>query len=541
MVDEDRLKRLGFTFEDDGIYYDATTDHKVAYEDLCFELLKMGVVNIPLEELQKLYESDTPEKTKVCDEIEEYDPIKDDYIRVTVSRDRLEAYLDVTYPGTDIQITIEDVMHKVYEADVVHNLDDKKIHRIITNKIFAEKEIIARGREPEIGQEAQVIIEVDTDISTEPLILDDGTVDFRQVSMLKTVEKEQLLAVKIPATKGTDGIDVLGNPIDSTGPDKALPAGKNTVISEDGLSLFAACNGRILREKDLLSVENILAIEGDVDYSTGNIDFNGDVAIGGDVLTGFRVKAEGDVRIKGTVEGAEIISTENSVYVTRGIVGQMKARILAKKNVRADFINEATVEAGGDVEVGEYIINSIISADNEVRAAEGRGMMIGGKIYAGKSIECKVAGSPNNVRTEIRIGGKIDKEMYEKMLLLEKDLETLEKKQKALQKEIEFIQLLKKKLPSFPERKVKQFKELLVKLKETEEQLVEQQAQKAEMEKEMGSTVPEDQKKINVNTMHRGVLMGIDQNKMLAEYTYKLVLVFSKEGEMKLNYKSRFV
>ena len=178
-------------------------------------------------------------------------------------------------------------MHKILAEEIKYNIDQDKIKKIIKNKIFAEKEVIARGMESIIGVEAQIVLEVDTEVNTEPIIMDDGSVDFRQVNLLRTVEKDQLLAVKIPASKGTDGVNVFGEAIDSTGKDKSLPAGKNTYISEDGLSLYAATNGRIIRQKELLHVENILTIEGDVDYSTGNINFNGDVAISGDVLGGF--------------------------------------------------------------------------------------------------------------------------------------------------------------------------------------------------------------------------------------------------------------
>jgi len=541
MEDTD-LKKVGLYRLEEGVFFYPPSDGFEDYESLQKEMLKIGVVDLPFDKVEEIMENGTEKPVKICDRLEEYNVFKDDYIQVMVSKDGLEAYLDLSYPGTtDDQITFNDILHKIYEADVTHNIDIDKIKKAVKNTATLDKDIIARGKEPIIGAEAQIVLEVDTDINTEPLIMDDGSVDFRQVNMLKTVEKDQLLAVKIPAQKGEDGIDVRGNPIDSTGPDKPLPAGKNTYISEDGLSLYASLSGRILREKEKFQVENILAIEGDIDFSTGNIEFNGDVAISGDVLTGFRVKSDGDIRIKGTVEGAEIISTKGSIHIKRGIVGQEKARILAKEDIYADFINEATIEAGNDVEVGEYIINSTISAERDVRATNGRGMIIGGKIYAGQSIAAKVIGSQNNVRTEVRIGGKIDKELYEKMLLVEKDIENLEKRHQSIRKDIEFIETLKKKLPKFPESKVRQLKELILKLKKLEGLIEKTKEKKKQYDDEFGSSVKEEMKKINANTLHRNVLMGIDQNKLLAEYTYKLIVVYSVEGEMKLNYRSRFV
>ncbi len=540
-MDTEGLKNLGIFIVNDEVYFNPSKCNLKEYDELYNELLKLGIVGAPFEKIKELLTDDITEPVKITDSLEEYSTFKDDYIKVTIASNKLEAYIDVQYPGTGEEITFNEVMHKILVEEIKYNIDHDKIKKIIKNKIFAEKEVIARGMESIIGVEAQIVLEVDTEVNTEPIIMDDGSVDFRQVNLLRTVEKDQLLAVKIPASKGTDGVNVFGEAIDSTGKDKSLPAGKNTYISEDGLSLYAATNGRIIRQKELLHVENILTIEGDVDYSTGNINFNGDVAISGDVLGGFKVRSTGDIRIKGTVEGAEIISTEGSVVVSRGIVGQEKARILAKKNVKADFVNEATIEAGNDVEVGEYIIGSNIFAENEVRAIQGRGMIVGGKVYAEKMIDAKIAGSPNNVRTELHVGGRIDKEIYEKMLYIEKDLEVLDKRHSSIRKDIEFIELLKKKLPKFPERKKEELKKLITKLKKVEEMIEEVQNKKKELEKSYGSSVSEDKKVIRINTLHRGVLIGIDQNKLLAEHTYKLILAQSKDGELKLIYKSRFL
>ena len=290
-----------------------------------------------------------------------------------------------------------------------------------------------------------------------------------------------------------------------------------------------------------MNVENILAIHGDVDYSVGNIEFTGDVAISGDVLSGFKVQTHGDIRIKGVVEASEIISLEGSVFIGRGIVGQEKARILAKKDIRADFINEAFIEAGHDVEVGEYIMNSVVNSENDVRAVDGRGSIIGGKTYAEKSIEAKVIGSSNNIRTEIRVGGKVEKELYEKMLILERDEENLKKAQNTIQKEIKFIEVLKKKLPKFPEKKAKELKDLITKLKKVDEKLDEVLKKKEELGKDMTSNVKEENRRIIATTIHRGVLLGIDNSRFLTEYTYKYCNIHSKEGEMKFNYKTRFL
>jgi len=541
-VNTEELEKLGLRVESDGVYVFNPEDvDSLDVTALELRLLELGILEAPYERIIKLQSKFLKNPVKIADSLFEYQPYKNDYIRVSVSSDAYEAYLDVSFPPSGEAITEKDILHRLLSAGVKYNIDREKIRQIVDNRIFVEKEIIARGVEPVIGEEAQIVIEVDTEISSEPLVKDDGSVDFRQIRMLKTVEKDQVLAVKIPATKGQDGRDVLGRIIDSTGKDAPLPRGENTYISDDGLSLYAAISGRIIRKKGRLLVENILAIQGDVDYSTGNINFKGDVLISGDVLTGFKVKTEGDIRIRGVVEGAEIISTKGSIIINRGIVGQNKARLLAAKDVSAEFINEATVEVGNNVTVGEYIMNSFVSADNEIYAIKGRGAIIGGRCYAEKAVTAKTIGSPHNVKTEIKIGGRIEAAMYEKMLIIERDGKVMEKVVQTVKKEIEFIELLKKKLPKFPKEKEKELKKCKLKHKNILEQAKEIQKKKEKLSREFRVLVSEEQKKISANTIYRNVYLSIDQNKMWTEYTYKICLVYSRDGDMRINFHSRYV
>ena len=540
-VDTKELEKLGIIVKEEGVYV-TNAEHVDSLDAASLEqrLLRIGVLEAPYGEITKLYKQNLKEPVKVADRLVEYAPEKNDYIRVTVSIDSLEAYLDVTFPPMDTEeITERDIIHRVLEAGVIYNIDYEKIKQIVQHRIFVEKEVIARGKEPYIGEEAQIVLEVDTEISSEPLVKEDGSVDYRQINLLKTVEKDQLLAEKIPASKGQDGMNVLGEVIDSTGKDKPLPQGENTYISDDGLSLYAAVSGRIVHKKNRLSVENKLKIRGDVDYSTGNIEFTGDINISGDVLTGFKVKTEGDIRIRGVVEGAELISTKGSIIVSRGVIGQEKARILAAKNVHAEFINEATIEAGHNVTVSEYIMNSIVSADNEIQAIKGRGSIIGGKLFAEKAIEAKNIGSASYLRTEVKVGGRVAGELYKKMLTMEHDEEILGKTSTSLLKEIEFIELLKRKLPKFPKFKNDELKELLVKLRKAERRKDEIEKQKKELQKEFKVVVSEKEKKISANTIYSNVLLSIDQNKMMTEYIYKMCTVYSRDGQMKINFHSR--
>ena len=75
---------------------------------------------------------------------------------------------------------------------------------------------------------------------------------------------------------------------------------------EGGASVSTAethdSSGTLLTRQFTVSVQPVASIPGTVDYKTGNIDFQGNVVIGGSIASGFRVKASGDVAIAGNVE-----------------------------------------------------------------------------------------------------------------------------------------------------------------------------------------------------------------------------------------------
>ena len=121
-------------------------------------------------------------------------------------------------------------------------------------------------------------------------------------------------------------------------------------------------------------------IRGDVDFSSGNINFIGDVTISGGVTSGFEVKAGGDIEVDGVVESARVESGGN-ITLHKGIAGAEKGMIQADGAITARFIENARVMAGGDVTVSDAIIQSIVWSGASVRCEGKRGTIVG-KIQA---------------------------------------------------------------------------------------------------------------------------------------------------------------
>ena len=101
----------------------------------------------------------------------------------------------------------------------------------------------------------------------------------------------------------------------------------------------------------------------DVDASTGDIEYDGNVMIPGTVRTGFTVKAKGDIQVNGVVEGATLIAGGN-IVIKRGVQGMSRGRLVSGGDICAHFFESANVEAKGDVLAD---LNEDLAAEQKAR------------------------------------------------------------------------------------------------------------------------------------------------------------------------------
>ena len=140
----------------------------------------------------------------------------------------------------------------------------------------------------------------------------------------------------------------------------------------------------------------------DVDTSTGNIDYAGNVCVLGNVKAGFMVRAEGDVEVRGVVENS-FIEASGNVTIARGMNGMGKGTIIAGGNVISKFIENAKVTAGGYVHA-EAILHSDVIAKGEVTVTGKKGFITGGSVRTPATVSCKIIGSTMGVPTDIEVG-----------------------------------------------------------------------------------------------------------------------------------------
>ena len=125
-----------------------------------------------------------------------------------------------------------------------------------------------------------------------PRIMEDGRVDYFNLEAVANVPAGTVLARKIPPVPGKMGKAVTGEDLSPRVPKEAkLRAGKNCMLTDDELMVVATGKGEPRLEGGTIHVITNYVVEGDVDFSVGNTDFEGDVEVRGDVKNKIVVKA----------------------------------------------------------------------------------------------------------------------------------------------------------------------------------------------------------------------------------------------------------
>jgi len=369
---------------------------------------------------------------------------------ISIAEDFLTAYLTI-FPALEgpLKISLAEIKASLISKGITYGVDEVKIMMALAENKLTLDLPIARGREPVSGKNAAIKYHFqEKGLEVKPKELENGKVDFYNINLIQIVKKGQILVEKIPATKGISGINVTGREIPAThGKDTILPVGKNLSLSDDGLKAYAACEGHVVIVDRRVCVLPVFEVKGDVDFSTGNIDFVGNVVIKGNIKDGFSVKAKGDVEVYGTVEGGDI-SAAGNVFIKKGVRGLKKSKIEAQGSVYSNFVEYAAINAGEDIIINEAIMHSVVNSGSEVRVGGRKGLVVGGTCRAGRALICKNIGSNLATFTNIEVGLKPElrleyKNVCQQLLTVK---ENLDKTVKA----IKLLKDLKEKLKELP-------------------------------------------------------------------------------------------
>lgn len=231
----------------------------------------------------------------------------------------------------------------------------------------------------------------------------DGSTDARYLGYVQNVVKGQVLA---------ELVDMNHVPRHLAGvlPDRryisdkpALPAGPNCGPHPDNENLIIAlANGYCFYHNGLICVKRLLNVRNKVGFHTGNIFFVNDLAVHGDVQTGFslqarnilikghmesvKVKARGDLVCLGGVTGANLRGFEPETGAAPPDdeeTGLPSGLISARGSMRLAFCGHTQLRARKDIIIDGSCSHSTLYAGGNLVI---KGRLHGGAVYAGKLV-----------------------------------------------------------------------------------------------------------------------------------------------------------
>ena len=321
--------------------------------------------------------------------------------KVTVSTNRMLALIYL--PQRDEDYTTSEVRDLLNGSGVICGVLDSVIDDIVIHKRYNQNIEIARGKQPTAGEDGHYELFFQTELENRPKIKEDGSVDYKNMQLMELVEKDQVIARYEPPRLGEDGWDVLGNPVPARKGNNLPPLTGNGIIRlEDEMTYIAATSGKIEMNGNKINIYPIYVVNGDLDLNTGNIDFNGDVIIRGNVCAQFSIKARGNVEISGLVENARI-EAGGDVVIKGGMNGNKQGTVVAGGDLYGSFFEGVNIVCKGKISAN-YLYHCNTIADGDIVMDGKFSKIIGGKTVSRMFISANEIGTIKGVETIVQVG-----------------------------------------------------------------------------------------------------------------------------------------
>ncbi|SIN96987.1 DUF342 domain-containing protein [Halodesulfovibrio marinisediminis] len=329
----------------------------------------------------------------------------------------------ILYPANDGMTVYADVYHRdfkgnslllshyaaaLWQLDVNAPIDTARFNSAARKAMTQGHPVrmvpICKGRPP-THEEPPIILPLLPERILRTMQKSSAPVDYKDQGFFAEVPAHTPIAVQLPAPESSNGFDVFGNalpvmeqPTLTTNETRMLSIGKNLygIPQHDGHTVYySSCKGLMSIRDDILSITDVLRIEGDVNMKTGNIIAQqGSVHITGSITPGFTVQAQQHVIIDGNVDQGNI-TCGGDVFVSGAIIMNKNSTITSRGSVYANHMHNADVVAAHSIVTSGSIVNSELTAGNSIRTCSEKGTVLGSTLVAGSEINIAGAGGEN--------------------------------------------------------------------------------------------------------------------------------------------------
>lgn len=333
--------------------------------------------------------------------------------KVTISEDEYEARLTINPDVPGFKFNETKLKFYLKGQSIVYGIKEDVLARIVREYNEGQPVVdvlVAEGVRPAQGEAPA--IQLNFEISTQPKVDESGHINYREMSRIVNAKAGQVLATKKKLKPAINGLTVTGRPVELPKiTDIPLVAGANVDKSEDETYIIykARLDGSLRFENNVLTVSAVLDIPGDVDFSIGNIHFEGDVKIGRDVLADFVVEAIGKISIWGSAIACKLIARED-VEIRGGMIGKNRGEIHSEKSITTNFVENARLFAGENITLKSGIIGSEAHCNGMFSVETKRSRIAESTVIAARGISCYNVGSPYSSNTRLVTGIHTEKE-----------------------------------------------------------------------------------------------------------------------------------
>ncbi len=285
---------------------------------------------------------------------------------------------------------------------VVKGINDEAIGMLLSDNGRPKSVLIAEGLEPSTMKYGELQFQIhaeevdwrdaDGEDQSKHKALRIGSVEEGRVIVTREIEEEGSCGYKV------NGTEIKYDVIEA----ESLKIGDNIEISSDGSTVKALVSGHFIYCGGILkAVENVEVLDV-VKEDIGEVKRDGVIFIRGNIEANGVVKAGSDVIIAGVLNNGTVES-RGDVVIGKGISNDEGGYVRATGNLNAKSIVRSTVEACA-VRVDKEIIDSDVTAGDTVQVSGEPGMIVGGRISAGRKIMANVIGDDSGTLTELKVG-----------------------------------------------------------------------------------------------------------------------------------------
>ncbi|MCR5100029.1 MAG: FapA family protein, partial [Butyrivibrio sp.] len=327
----------------------------------------------------------------------------DEGAMLDVSSDQMDCY--ITLPPVskaDTKYTVDYIMTILFKAHVRKGIDRDAITRIVQNKSYGVKTLVAKGKLPVDGEDGYYEYYVDMREIKTPKFDSEQRADYSTVNIFELVKAGDKVATYHSATKGEDGYTVAGKFLKAKG-GKELPIikGSGIMLLNDKLTYVATKEGALRVVNGSVVVENYKEID---DVISSSVEFDGSLLVKGDVISGAVIKCSGDLVIKGEFTSSKV-DCGGDVIFAKGISGgsEERSKVVCDGNLGSRILEWCDVKCGKNIFTNECV-NSTAYAEKKIIVHGNKGVICAGVYRSQLGVEAAFLGSRMITDTVINVG-----------------------------------------------------------------------------------------------------------------------------------------